>query len=54
MRIVDPHVAIAMLHREVPTTSQPFHQQASTFSSGISSKIYNIQQRILSVECLVG
>ncbi|VDN52676.1 unnamed protein product [Dracunculus medinensis] len=39
MRIVDPHVAIAMLHREVPTTSQPFHQQASTFSSDISSSI---------------
>ncbi|KAM3728846.1 Cleavage stimulation factor subunit [Dirofilaria immitis] len=27
MRIVDPQVAIAMLHRETPAISQPFHQQ---------------------------
>lgn len=27
MRIVDPQVAIAMLHRETPAVSQPFHQQ---------------------------
>ncbi|EFO15894.2 cleavage stimulation factor [Loa loa] len=27
MRIVDPQVAVAMLHRETPAISQPFHQQ---------------------------
>ncbi|KAI6191636.1 RRM domain-containing protein [Aphelenchoides bicaudatus] len=27
MRVVDPKVAYSMLHREVPTTQQPFHQQ---------------------------
>ncbi|KHN74586.1 Cleavage stimulation factor subunit 2 [Toxocara canis] len=27
MRIVDPQVAIAMLHRETPAVTQPFHQQ---------------------------
>uniref|UniRef100_A0A8R1TS89 RRM domain-containing protein n=1 Tax=Onchocerca volvulus TaxID=6282 RepID=A0A8R1TS89_ONCVO len=27
MRIIDPQVAIAMLHRETPAISQPFHQQ---------------------------
>lgn len=28
MRIVDPQVAIAMLHRETPAITHPFHQQA--------------------------
>ncbi|MFH4973814.1 hypothetical protein AB6A40_000523 [Gnathostoma spinigerum] len=28
MRIVDPQVAIAMLHRETPAVTQPFHQTA--------------------------
>uniref|UniRef100_A0A0R3QCJ5 RRM domain-containing protein n=1 Tax=Brugia timori TaxID=42155 RepID=A0A0R3QCJ5_9BILA len=33
MRIIDPQVAIAMLHRETPAISQPFHQhqQQQTF-----------------------
>lgn len=29
MRIVDPQVAMAMLHREMPSVTQPFHQQAA-------------------------
>lgn len=37
MRIVDPQVAIAMLHRDAPSTNQPFHQQvAAQFPSGLS------------------
>uniref|UniRef100_A0A914RS39 Cleavage stimulation factor subunit 2 hinge domain-containing protein n=1 Tax=Parascaris equorum TaxID=6256 RepID=A0A914RS39_PAREQ len=36
MRIVDPQVAIAMLHRETPAISQPFHQQTPpTFPAGL-------------------
>uniref|UniRef100_A0AAF5PJV5 RRM domain-containing protein n=1 Tax=Wuchereria bancrofti TaxID=6293 RepID=A0AAF5PJV5_WUCBA len=33
MRIIDPQVAIAMLHRETPAISQP-HQQQQTFPEG--------------------
>ena len=37
MRIVDPQVAIAMLHRETPTQTQPFHQMpAYSNPTGIS------------------
>ena len=37
MRIVDPQVAIAMLHRETPTQVQPFHQMAYPPPAGPSN-----------------
>jgi hypothetical protein len=27
MRVIDPKIAYSMLHRETPSTQQPFHQQ---------------------------
>ncbi|VDK48269.1 unnamed protein product [Anisakis simplex] len=40
MRIVDPQVAIAMLHREAPSITQPFHQQTFPTVSGVPSRMY--------------